>query len=579
MEDNKGVRIVGIILKSIFCIAVTLVLYYFILPPISIFSAGFWIFAIIILSGAGLAFGVLDLSFLSDKKVKKKKQKNINIYIRSNKKNTAEKTGAQTLAAKIYTGIIIAAVAIFIIGIIISAPMFRAADFAGVIEVSESDFAKDMPEVSKVTDIALMDTDSAKKLGDRKLGALANVVSQFVVSESYTQINYNGKPKKVASLEYDGFFKWIGNRDTGVPGYVMVDAIDNYADYVELENGIKYTESAYFSEDLRRVLRFAYPTKIFGNISFEVDEDGKAFYIVSCMKPKAGLFGAMDVSEVIMFNPVDGSHSLLSVGEIPSWVDIVYEGNLACRKYDWKGLYSGGFFNSIIGNKGCKQTTDDFGYIMRDDDVWYFTGVTSITADSSNIGFILSNARTGEYKFYPVIGAEEHSAMGAAEGEVQEKGYIASFPSLVNVSGQPSYIMVLKDANGLVKLYALVNVQQYNMVATGETQSEAITAYIKTLRQNGIAVNDPDTGDDSAGNKNSEDFEIKLADMKYLTLSGTTYVYITAEDGKVFRMEFNTENEGIILKRVGDTLRGKAKPEKNGIYSIVSWKPSDLGSE
>lgn len=571
MEDNKGVRIVGIILKSIFCIAVTLVLYYFILPPISIFSAGFWIFAIIILSGAGLAFGVLDLSFLSDKKVKKKIQKNINIYIRSNKKNTAEKTGAQTLAAKIYTGIIIGAVAIFIIGNIISAPMFRAADFAGVIEVSESDFAKDMPEVSKVTDIALMDTDSAKKLGDRKLGALANVVSQFVVSESYTQINYNGKPKKVASLEYDGFFKWIGNRDTGVPGYVMVDAIDNYADYVELENGIKYTESAYFSEDLRRVLRFAYPTKIFGNISFEVDEDGKAFYIVSCMKPKAGLFGAMDVSEVIMFNPVDGSHSLLSVGEIPSWVDIVYEGNLACRKYDWKGLYSGGFFNSIIGNKGCKQTTDDFGYIMRDDDVWYFTGVTSITADSSNIGFILSNARTGEYKFYPVIGAEEHSAMGAAEGEVQEKGYIASFPSLVNVSGQPSYIMVLKDANGLVKLYALVNVQQYNMVATGETQSEAMSAYIKTLRQNGIAVNDPDI-DDSDGDKNAEDFEIKIADMKYLALSGTTYVYITAEDGKVFRMEFNTENEGIILKRVGDTLRGKAKPEKNGIYSIISWK-------
>lgn len=573
MEDNKGVKIVEITLKSIFCIAVTLVLYYFILPPISIFSAGFWIFAIIILAGAGLVFGVLDLSFLSDKKVKKKKQKkNSNIYIRSNKIIPGDKTGAMALASKIYTGIIIGAVVLFILCLIISAPIFQAGNFAGVIEVSESDFAKDMPEVSKVTDIALMDTDSAKKLGDRKLGALANVVSQFVVSESYTQINYKGKPKKVASLEYDGYFKWLGNRDTGVPGYVMVDAIDNYADYVELESGIKYTESAYFSEDLRRVLRFAYPTKIFGNISFEVDEDGKAFYIVSCMKPKAGLFGAMDVSEVIMFNPVDGSHSLLSLGEIPSWVDIVYDGNLACQKYDWKGLYSGGFFNSIIGNKGCKQTTDDFGYIMRDDDVWYFTGVTSITADSSNIGFILSNARTGEYKFYPVIGAEEHSAMGAAEGEVQEKGYIASFPSLVNVSGQPSYIMVLKDANGLVKLYALVNVQQYNMVATGETQSEAITAYIKTLRQNGIAVNDPDIGDDSDGDKNAEDFEIKIADMKYLALSGTTYVYITAEDGKVFRMEFDAENEGIILKRVGDTLRGKAKPEKNGIYSIISWK-------
>ena len=205
MEDNKGVKIVEITLKSIFCIAVTLVLYYFILPPISIFSAGFWIFAIIILSGAGLAFGVLDLSFLSDKKVKKKIQKNINIYIRSNKKNTAEKTGAQTLAAKIYTGIIIGAVVLFILCLIISAPIFQAGNFAGVIEVGESDFAKDMPEVSKVTDIALMDTESAKKLGDRKLGALANVVSQFVVSESYTQINYNGKPKRLPRLNMTAF--------------------------------------------------------------------------------------------------------------------------------------------------------------------------------------------------------------------------------------------------------------------------------------------------------------------------------------------------------------------------------------
>ena len=102
--------------------------------------------------------------------------------------------------------------------------------------------------------------------------------------------------------------------------------------------------------------------------------------------------------------------------------------------------------------------------------MWYFTGVTSVNEDESNIGFILTNARTGEYKFYPVIGAEEYSAMHAAEGEVQEKGYQASFPSLINVGGQATYIMVLKDSGGLVKLYALVNVEKYSMARRSRRQ-------------------------------------------------------------------------------------------------------------
>ena len=316
-------------------------------------------------------------------------------------------------------------------------------------------------------------------------------------------------------------------------------------------------------EDLTRKLRFDYPTKIFDNISFEADENGDIFYIVSCSKPRVGLFGARDINEVIIFNPVDGTSTLYALSEVPTWVDIVYDGYFACEKYDWHGTLSGGFINSIIGNKGCKQTTDDFGYIMLDDDVWYFTGVTSVNADASNIGFILSCARTGEYKFYSVIGAEEHSAMGAAEGEVQEKGYVASFPSLVNIAGEPSYIMVLKDANSLVKLYALVNVQQYNIVATGETQDEAIAAYLKLLSQNGV-----DTSASAAG----QESEIVISELRYLELSGMTYVYITDANGAVYSLEFNTRNEAIVRAKVGDTLKvACTADEATGIYRIGTW--------
>lgn len=549
-------------IKALICSALSFLIYYIFLPPINLRTRQFWLFLIAVLLIFGIPFGIIDLSALNDldPKARKRKEKRLG-------KQAVKPLVKKNAVSIIYLSVIGAMIAVILLGTLFSSAVFNAKAYSEIIDVKDCDFSEDMPTTDEIKNIALMDTDSAKMLGNRKLGALSSVVSQFYVSESYTQINFNSSPKKVASLEYDGFFKWFNNRKNGIPGYIMVDAIDNYAEYRETSSGMIYAESAFFSEDLRRALRFAYPTKIFGNISFEVNEAGEPYYIVSCESPKIALFGAQDIVEVILFNPIDGSHELMALEDVPKWIDIVFDGDLACQKYDWKGLFSGGFFNSIIGNKGCKQTTDDFGYIMLDDDVWYFTGVTSVTAsDASNIGFILSNARTGEYKFYSVIGAEEHSAMGAAEGEVQEKEYVASFPSLVNIAGQPSYIMVLKDAHGLVKLYAIVNVQQYNMVATGETQADAIRAYIKTLSQNGI--------DTSGSQGNAESYEeIVIADIKYLTVSGSTMVYMTAANGNVYKMEFNSANEAAILKKVGDTAYVVAyETDIKGIYSVTSFK-------
>lgn len=549
-------------IKALICSALSFLIYYIFLPPINLRTRQFWLFLIAVLLIFGIPFGIIDLSALNDldPKARKRKEKRLG-------KQAVKPLIKKNAVSIVYLSVIGAMIAVILLGTLFSSAVFNAKAYSEIIDVKDCDFSEDMPTTDEIKNIALMDTDSAKMLGNRKLGALSSVVSQFYVSESYTQINFNSSPKKVASLEYDGFFKWFNNRKNGIPGYIMVDAIDNYAEYRETSSGMIYAESAFFSEDLRRALRFAYPTKIFGNISFEVNEAGEPYYIVSCESPKIALFGAQDIVEVILFNPIDGSHELMALEDVPKWIDIVFDGDLACQKYDWKGLFSGGFFNSIIGNKGCKQTTDDFGYIMLDDDVWYFTGVTSVTAsDASNIGFILSNARTGEYKFYSVIGAEEHSAMGAAEGEVQEKEYVASFPSLVNIAGQPSYIMVLKDAHGLVKLYAIVNVQQYNMVATGETQADAIRAYIKTLSQNGI--------DTSGSQGNAESYEeIVIADIKYLTVSGSTTVYMTAANGNVYKMEFNSANEAIVLKKVGDTAYVVAyETDIKGIYSVTSFK-------
>ena len=409
---NKTARIVlAVIIGTI----LTALAYYLMLPPINVFSTGFWTFLLLVICFYAVPLGAVSGLSSGNGKAQKNGKLKVNKFF--------------IIAAAV-------PVAVLVLGGIISSTFFNAHAYAEVITVEQSDFSEDMPEADVVTNISLMDTASASILGNRELGALSDVVSQYDLSHDYNQINYKGTPKKVANLEYVDFFRWLNNSANGVPGYVMVDPVGNDADYIKFDKAMIYVDSAFFEEDLMRKLRFSYPTKIFSSVNFEIDEEGNPYYIVSCMKPRVGLFGAMDVHEVIIFDPCDGSSELFAVADAPSWIDNVYDGDLACQKYDWYGTLSGGFWNSVIGNRDCKQTTDGYGYVVRGDDVWYYTGVTSVTSDESNIGFILTNARTGEYKYYPIIGAEEYSAMGAAQGEVQEKGYVASFPSLINVEGE-----------------------------------------------------------------------------------------------------------------------------------------------
>ena len=532
--EKKTVK--AIVLASVAVLVIAAIGFYFLLPAINVYSQEFWVFLVALVIIWGLAFTLFNSGFDIKGAVQKK----------PSFKGKAIK----------YIAIVAAIpVAVLIIGNIISSTFFNAVAYSEIIEVKEAVFEEDMPETDTVTNIALMDSDSAIKMGNRKLGELSDVVSQFEISNNYSQINLNKVPAKVANLEYVDFFKWWNNRDVGIPGCVKVDPVNSDAEYIKLSAPMKYVESAYFNEDLNRKLRFSYPTKIFHSIRFELDEEGKPYYIVSCLEPKIGLFGAMDVNEVIVFDPVDGSHELYSVEETPSWIDNVYDGYLASQKYDWYGMYKNGFWNSIIGNKDCKVTTDDFGYIILGDDVWYFTGVTSITSDESNIGFIISNARTGEYKFYSVIGAEEYSAMEAAEGEVQEKGYVASFPSLINVSGEATYIMVLKDSNGIVKLCALVNVENYSIVATASNQTEAKEAYVKLLVENGIIEEQiPDV------NVPNED-ELKNADVTVSAISdmvvnGNSVRYITDENGVLYKQTLAAD-ESVMLISVGDKITVK----------------------
>lgn len=513
------------------------VVYYVTLPPISIYSGAFWTFFFFL--DAVVFVSYLIIGTLSGKL--------FGNFMRFPSGNVDFRSGTlkKLRFIKIQVVLTVLVIAFLILGSLISSEMFRAKTYSSLITVEDSDFATDIAETEYVSDIALMDSASARIIGARTLGTLSDLVSQYNVADSYTQIAMkegdSTAPYKVAPLEYASFFKWLTNSKSGIPGYVKVDPVRFDAEFVRLEGDyIKYSSSAYFGKDLMRALRFAYPTAIFGSVYFEVDDDGHPYWIASVMKPNAGLFGAFDVKSVVTLDACTGETTQYTPAESPEWVDIVYSGNLICKKYDWYGMLRGGYINSAFSQTDCVVTTDDFGYKIIGNDVYIFTGVTSTSNDEANIGFILANSRTGEYKYYAVPGAEEYSAMSAAEGSVQQYGYRASFPSLINVGGEATYIMVLKDASGIVKMYSMVNMRNYNIVVTSETQEEVFQKYKAALSQSGGTVSEDLLTEES----------ITVDEILYITQSGETTVYIKSA-GKVYRMAFN---EAILFADEGDVI-------------------------
>lgn len=418
--------------------------------------------------------------------------------------------------------VIMLCAAFMAIGTLIGLKLFRARDWANLIKLDHGNFAEEVTETN-FTNIPLLDKASANVLANRKLGQLSDLVSQFeVYSDSY-QINYKNRPVRVTFLTYGDFFKWLNNQKNGIPAYIVIDMVTQEANVVRTSEGIRYSPSELFFRKISRHMRFRFPTKMISDINFEIDDQGKPWWIGSVITKRIGLFGGADIVGAIMVDANTGESKYVSAENIPSWVDRVYTAELIVSQYNNHGLFHKGFFNSIFGQRGCTETTQGYNYIAMNDDVWVYTGITSVSGDQGNIGFILVNQRTKDAKYYSCAGAEEFSAMNSAQGAVQQFKYTATFPLLLNIEGQPTYFMALKDASQLVKMYAMVNVEHYQMVATGSSVSECVRNYEKLLNSSGIKT-------DGIG---AEEMEIggSIADIRTIVLDGTTHFFVKLDNG------------------------------------------------
>ena len=435
-----------------------------------------------------------------------------------------------------------AVIVLIILVNLISSPLFNSKSWASRIVIQDdTNFTDDIKEVD-FNQVPLLDKDSSQKLGDRVMGQMSELVSQYYVSDLYTQINYNNEIVRVTPIEYNGFIKWLNNKKHGVLGYIKVNSVTGASELVKLDKGMKYMPSAYIFKDLDRALRFKYPTTIFGKISFEIDNEGNPYWIVPTIK-YTGVGLKEEINGVVLLDPVSGKSIKYNVDDIPKWVDQVYSANLIIEQIDDWGMYKKGFINSVFSQNGVVQTTDGYNYLIKDDDVYMYTGITSVSTDESNIGFVLTNLRTKETNFYQVPGAEEYSAMASAEGQVQQMKYVSSFPLLINLNNRPTYLMSLKDNAGLVKMYAFVDVTDYQKVVVTDS-----TLGIDVAANN--YLNSVNLSSGIVGNTK----EITVKSINSAMIDGNTYYYIIDNDNQKYKVSIKINSSRLPFINVGDKL-------------------------
>lgn len=499
----------------IFCAAFSYLLFYIALPPLNFMSVGFWWFLV----GVVCIFLVYSL---------------IVHFVTCH-----ESFAILSIIFSVVGGFLILAICIIAFS---GSHLIRAKDYANLLEgrVVEKDISEYSPTIDNVP---LMDRETAELLASRTMGSLVEEVSQFDLGRS-TQINYNNTPIRVVPLEYAGLFKWVNNKDKGIPSYITVDMKTQQTEIHNLEQGMRYSPSGYFGEDLRRHLRFKYPNVMMTDPIFEIDEEGNPYWVVSKLTHRVGLFGGTDVTGILVVDAITGDISEYDTTDIPSYIDNAFSVNVLISLYDNYGKYQGGYWNSIFGQKNVIQTTDGYNYIPKDDDIYVYTGVTSVASDESNIGFIFVNMRTKEYEYYEIAGAEEYSAMASAEGLVQHLGYNATFPLLLSIEGQPTYCVALKDAGGLVKMYGLVNMSQYQIVVTDTTISDCLKSYRTALQNNGQSVIEV----------YNNTYKGVVEDIRTGEILGTTYLYVKFNNDDIYYSFSLADNENIILINIDDSI-------------------------
>ncbi len=571
------------VLKIVICIIGTLigaaVAYYFMLPAINLKELTFYYYV------AAVIAIYIALTVLTTKAFMKPE------YI-----PYVKKRATVPLAIGLVFALILG------IGYLISAPLFRAKTYADIIEVKTENFGESDHSITNIksledfSSVPMIDKDAALVLANKTLGEL-DKVSQFVIDSNYsTQINYKGNPYRIFPLKYGDFFKWIKNTKEGFPAYVAVNMYTQEAEVVDLSDNnlpnIKVSTGEYLNERLDRVLRFKFPTYMFGTPSLEIDESGHPYWVCERIDKTIGLVGGKDVIGVVLVDACDKDNiTYYSLEEINNnaeiqWIDQIYSEDLLVQQYNYYGKYRSGFINSYIGQTDVMATTQGASCIASGDDVWLYTGVTSVTNDDSIIGFAIINQRTKEAVFQKIAGTTERGAQTSAQGIVSDKGWQATFPILLNLDGEATYFMALKD-NDVVKSYAMVSVERVQDAVRSEDDAnpdleaclkayaqkvKASTKRVLNIDFNAVLPDSLTGGDDSQGGSTGGTATLKtvtgtIVDIRTAVVGGNSIYYIKLDSSNAYYSISASDDETVVVLNKGDTVNINFKEAEGKIIS------------
>lgn len=376
-----------------------------------------------------------------------------------------------------------------------------------------------------VDKIRVVDQDLAYLLGEKIIGSQPALGSQIELGKFSIQ-KVNNELYWVAPLLHSGFFKWLNNTE-GTPGYVIVSATNERdVKLVQTINGmplkIKYQPSAFFQSNIHRHVYFnGYSTTGLEDFTFEIDEKGNPFWVIATYNKKVG-FSGKDTHGVLVVDAQTGQMKEYRIENSPEWIDRIQPAEFIEKQLNDWGEYINGYWN--FSNQDKLQITEGLTLVYgKNDRSYWYTGLTSVGSDESSVGFVLVDTRTKETTFYKQSGATEFAAQRSAEGKVQEKGYKASLPIPYNINSIPTYVMTLKDDGGLVKMYAMVAINDYTIVGVGNSMREALTSFKSAFNSTGTKVN-PGSSDAK------KDLKSVVTRIQSDVKNGNSFYYFTVKD-------------------------------------------------
>lgn len=448
---------------------------------------------------------------------------------------------------------------LYFIANLVSSPLFNSKAYRDQLGTPETtEFSQDIQAVD-LSQIPIVDQRLAKSLADKKLGENPGVGSQVNVGEPVIQ-QVNGELVWIVPLEHSGFFKWLKNID-GSAGYIKVSAT-NQQDIEFINAQIKYQPSSYFFDDITRYLRIVKGELFTGitDYSFEIDDEGQPHWIITTYENK-WLFALPEANGIIVLNATTGDFQKYDLENIPKWVDRVQPEQFIINQINNQGEFVHGIFN--FSNQDKFQTSDGQIIIYNEGKCYLFTGLTSVGSDESAIGFIMVDMVTKETKIYQMSGATEYAAQLSAQGKVQQFGYYASFPIIINHNGIATYFMTLKDNSGLIKQYAFVSVSDITSVGVGENISSALRDY-----------------DNALGTSNSfvkQDGELLTKEGSIVRISGETYgdtltykFIIDSVPDKIFSASYTASDE-LAISIVSDMVSISYYESESGLIAVTAF--------